>query len=325
MGNIKWVKYNDKHQGPRYRGKHKYDPPKPWGPWTKVMGVVARCEGNHDTVVMYDGTGVTWGFLQWTFTSGRLQKMLESFKSIPHYDFTSEKEDSVCTLFDDLCCYNGGTQLFKKFGFEIRTGRFVDVSRATVLDPAKNKKRINDICLGKSFNTFKDQKMFAMRLAQLFADMDSPEAAAAQIQFAKHEFKRSLGYKRKPLGKVKTIDNLLPEILWETPVPGIFFNLWQNSPAGAYKLFLGSWRTATIKGVASAKDFNNGICNISTDPWDFFDIVWRRLNKTAYANWGWNSRRYKAGKGKPRITRIKPAIKEFYGVDLEGIDLKYYK
>jgi hypothetical protein len=32
--------------------------------------------GSFDTVVSYDGTAVTWGLAQWTFTSGRLQHLL---------------------------------------------------------------------------------------------------------------------------------------------------------------------------------------------------------------------------------------------------------
>jgi hypothetical protein len=42
--------------------------------------VLAACTapegGAYDTVVSYDGTGMTWGAAQWTFTSGRLQRLL---------------------------------------------------------------------------------------------------------------------------------------------------------------------------------------------------------------------------------------------------------
>jgi hypothetical protein len=50
----------------------------------------------------------------------------------------------------------------------------------------------------------------------------------------------------------------------------------------------------------------------------FFNLLWERVNKTKFANWGWNSKRYKANpKGvKPRVYRIKLGIKEFYGIDL---------
>ena len=62
---MSWVKWKH-YQGVKLVGKNSYNPPQPWGPWTKIMGVVAKCEGNHDTVISYDGTGLTWGFMQWT-------------------------------------------------------------------------------------------------------------------------------------------------------------------------------------------------------------------------------------------------------------------
>lgn len=293
---VNWVKYKD-GGGPSYKGEMQYNPAKPWGVWSQIMGVVARCEGCHDTVVMYDGTAVTWGHQQWTFTSGRLQKLLESFKSIPSYDVEREGEGSW-TLFDDVCCTNIDVQTFESFGFRIEGGKFVEITGAAqdvILDPSypMQKNRIVDICMGRvRYSDFPNQKNHAMKLAEVFAKMGAQLGVAeAQITFAKAELQRALKFTRKPLGAIETIDNLLAGT-WETPAPALFFNLWQNNPGAAYKLFLKA-KSSGAQGQA------------------FFDKAWQLANRSTFGNWGW-----KEGNKSPRVTRIKSAIKEFYGIDL---------
>jgi len=313
MSKAQWVKYKD-GGGPRVRGTRKYNPYAPLGPWEKVLGVVARCEGSHDTVVMYDETGVTWGFMQWTFTSGRLQKLLESFKSIPNYDFTTEQECVHSTLFEIVCCDDWGDQLFCPFGFEIRGGKFVDLRTGDALDPRKKpqKKRIADICMGRvaHLGNIKKQRAYAMDLANLFAGMGQVFwVTEAQIHFAKQEFKRQMTFKRKPLGG-KTIEwlfNVKDPQTWELPLAALFWNLWQNNPGAAYKLFL-----KARKQVMSAPGPEHRAQR------DYFDAAWKLLNKSTFGNWGW-----KPGSKSPRVVRIKKAIEEFYGKDV--VDLRYYK
>ncbi len=299
MSKIGWVKYK-KMGGPRCRGVVEYNPSSPWGPWTKIMGVVARSEGKHDTTVMYDETGVTWGFLQWTFKSGRLQKLLESMKSIPSYDFEREDERNW-TLFEDVCCKLDGTQIFEPYGFMIHGGKFIEASTCKALDPSvkKDQKRIVDICMGRTIHkTFKDQKAHAMGLAKLFAELGAKFGVAdAQIHFAKAEFKRALQFKRPPLGKVKTIENLLGGT-WDTLAPALFFNLWQNNPGAAYRLFL------------KVKKLHNP--GVALDGWhrdqvadNFFNDAWKRACKSKFGNWGFG----KPANKSPRVTRIKKAFK----------------
>jgi hypothetical protein len=313
MAKMQWVKWKD-HYGVKYRGEVKYDPPQPWDEWQKIMGVVARCEGNHDTCVSYDGTGMTWGFGQWTFTSGRLQKLLESFKSIPYYDFSNdEDEDGHHTLFDDVCCHNG-FQYFRAFGFEIRTGKFFDLQENRFLDPRKpaQKKRMVDVCMGIAAHpkNFKQQKKHAIQLANIFAKIGKdPGVAAAQIQFAEAEFKRQLKYDRNPLGG-KSIEWLLDtdvwhDGLWHQMLCALFFNLWQNSPGAAYRLFKNSRKRAAGASMGG-----------SIDSLLYFNEAWRRVNRSKFGNWGWG----KPGNKSPRVVRIKKAFEEFYGVDLN-----YYK
>lgn len=326
-----WVKYKDMG-GPRYLGAksegvkvNRYNPPKPWGVWTQIMGVVARCEGNHDTVVMYDETGVTFGFLQWTFKSGRLQNLLQFLKGVPSNEIPGK------SVFDVYCKDESGSQIFRPYGFTIRDGRFCSTKEfvGRSLDPSKKKERdlIVSICMGRrALLGPKEQRTFALGLCELFAKLgQKPEVQDAAIEFAKVEFKQALYARRPPLKQVGgTIKSLLPDEVWGTPIPAIFFNLYQNAPAGSFALFKNAWKTAARKEIAY---LDHGGYRLFDPPGEngveeFLDIVWRRLNRTAYADWGFRSKQYLASEGKnpPRIKRIKPAIEEFY-----GIKLPYYK
>lgn len=319
-----WVKYKDMG-GPLYRGEkrgtkkvHVYDPGEPWGVWSQVLGVVARCEGTHDTVVMYDETGVTAFFLQWTFKSGRLQNLLQFMKGVP-------SADGVSSVFDKYCVDESGRQIFSGFGFRIDGGWFV-TSAGKVLNPAKKRERdaIVDVCMGRrALGTQKAQRRFALDLCAMFARLgQEKEVQDAAIDFAKVEFKRALKVKRSPLKDVGwRISSLLPGQVWGTPIPAIFFNLYQNSPGGAFRLFKGAWKEAHRTGVAffveGGDDAGYGLT--SDDRYgELLDIIWTRLNRTKYADWGFGSKQYieSGGKNSPRIMRIKPAIKEFYDVDL---------
>ncbi|MDC1299903.1 hypothetical protein N8Z24_00190 [bacterium] len=298
---MKWVFWKE-HSGVRHMGTKRYDPPTPHSTWVKIMGVVARCEGNHDTVVSYDGTGITWGFLQWTFTSGRLQKLLQYmgrqggfkdyiFQSLFDWEFVHPIRIS------DNCNFPG-QQIFNKFGFKMQDGKFFDLycDPPKPLNPRIHKKRINNICMakGKYFNPeFGTRKKQAFALAKVFSKAgQSSDVAKAQINFAIHEFQGSLKVKRRPLKKVKTIENLL-EGTWETPLPAMFFNLWQNSPKYAYKLFLKNYK----------KD---------QDPEEYFMRCWNHLKRSKFGNWSYAKPKNRS----PRIKRLTRAILEFYGRDL---------
>ena len=116
-----WVKYLDMG-GPRWRGKVDYEIPQPWGPWSKILGVVADSEGEPDTTVMYDETGVTWGTFQWTFKSGRLQRLLQFFKSVERVE---DGKETGLSLFDALFEQIDGKQIFTRYGFTIEKGCFM--------------------------------------------------------------------------------------------------------------------------------------------------------------------------------------------------------
>jgi hypothetical protein len=319
-----WVKYKDMG-GPLYRGKKEkgkgflfeYDPLLPWGVWTQILGVVAECEGRYDTVVMYDNTGVTFGVFQWTFTSGRLQRFLEFMKSIPVYDFVDGIDT---TVFENLCT-TGGTQVFEDFGFRIKEGFFWAESdgKYQKMNPSitAQKNRIVRICLGEEGGGKKQ----ALDLCRLFAVMgQQPEVQEVQQDYAKLEFKKSLGYHRPPLGKVGgTIRGLLPDELWGTPTPAIFFSLWQNLPGGSYKLFSKAMTRCNKEGLVDF-DPSVGFFNVR-DPDAITYRVWEELCLTKIADWGFGSKQYikSGGKNPPRIMRIKPAIEKYYGKVLPWI------
>lgn len=301
---IKWVKWK-KYAGVKYTGFNKYNPEKPWDAWNKILGVVARCEGNHDTFISYDNTGCTWGFGQLTFKSGRLQKLLESFKVIPVYDFVSE--DGHENLFDSVCVNSQSAQVFEEYGFRIENGKFIDIAtgRALRMSAPKQQKRCIDICMGriKYPGNIKKQKQHAIGLAELFIYIGTCFGVAeAQIEFAIQEFKRQMTYERPPLDGL-TIAELLymgDPGAWNSPLIALFFNLWQNNPGAAYKLFLRARRLIGSGGDLDA----------------YFYQVWKLVNRSKFGNWGW-----KSGKNKsPRVIRIKKAIQEFY-----GLKLLYYK
>jgi len=334
---IEWVKYKD-GGGPRYLGRrdsgnfiHVYDPPRPWGVWTQILGVISACEGRYDTVVMYDGTGITFGFMQWTFTSGRLQRLLEYFKTIPIVDFDGNEWAS--SLFDDVCMKDEDTQVFQDFGFRIDSGKFMGLfgNEWVVLDPDNRpqRNRINKICMGigeqgSTKGVKSKSQMHAMSLCRLFADIGQDIGVqTAQQEFAKSELKRSLDYSRPPLkdvgGKIRC---LIPDELWGGPVPAIFFNLYQNSPGGSFKYMKGVMNECYKKGLVS---FSDGAGFYSARDSDgVLEVAWNRLCKCKFADWGYGSRQYieSGKKNLPRITRIRPAIIKWYDVDDKLIRIK---
>lgn len=307
-----WVKYKD-NGGPLFTGEkgqsgkylYPYNPPKPWGVWSQILGVIAECEGRYDTVVMYDGTGVTFGAFQWTFTSGRLQLFLEFLRSIPIYSFECDSSNDS-TVFENAL-EKEGRQLLDEFGFSIEDGALVCNGRRC--DPRKDTDRsiIVEACIGKG-------RDFALRLCRLFANVGRIEDVQfAQNEYAKLEIKKALHVKRGVLHDIGgTIARLLPEESWGTPIPAIFFNLWWNSPGHAYCFFSEAMRSAEKKAIVSF-DRQRGFHSVlSLD--HLLEIIWDKLCITCRANWGFRSKRYLANQNQlPRVTRIRPAVEKYYG------------
>jgi hypothetical protein len=288
MDNIIWSSYG-KHKGPLYKGSLPFNPPKPYTEWQKILGVIADCEGKFDTICMHDGTGITAGFMQWTLTSGRLQKFFEHLRTIsyPGRDLKSTKGVSI---YDAACRDPYGYTYFNDFGFDIIKSDFIDLSDGKIVnvnDPAE-KEKINSICLG---TTNKHAEDLCRRMIEI---MRTQGVEAAQVYFAEKELKQALAAKRSVLGKYSTINNLLDKS-WNSTAPALFFNLYQNNPKATFNLF-----------IEARKDTTQ----------ELFDSAWSLLKESTFGNWGYNSKDYKKYQRKPRIERIKTSIDKYYGTNL---------
>lgn len=74
--NAVWMKFGA-FSGPKVRGACPFEAPSAPGEFHVIAAATTAPEGGtYDGVVMYDGTAVTYGFVQWTLTSGRLQRLL---------------------------------------------------------------------------------------------------------------------------------------------------------------------------------------------------------------------------------------------------------
>jgi hypothetical protein len=285
MTDIIWSSYKN-YKGPLYKGSISYNPAKPLTEWQKILGVIADCEGKFDTICMHDGTGVTAGFMQWTFISGRLQKLLEYFKTIT-YPGLFPGSRKYMSVYDVACKDPYGYTFFHEFGFDIIKGEFIDLIDDQVVDPStpSGREKINSICLGKTKN---HAEKLLLRMVEI---MQTDGVEKAQLMFAEEELKKALVAKRAVLGKHKTLEKLL-EGSWETPAPALFFNLYQNNPKAAMTLFMSA----------------------AEEDGTLFDRAWKLLGQSAFGNWSYVSPDYKKYKRTPRIARIQKAIEKYYEV-----------
>lgn len=287
MSEIIWSSYG-KYKGPLYKGSLPYAPPEPHTQWQKILGVIADCEGKHDTVVMHDGTGVTAGFMQWTFTSGRLQNFLEHLKTII-YPGKFPGFHGYMSIYDVACKDHYNYTFFNEFGFDIIKGDFIDLSdgKAIKVNDEAGKEKVRSICLGK---TKKHAENLCFRMIEIMRTLGVDKA---QISFAEKELKEALPLKRAVLGKHSTIDNLLAGS-WDSAAPALFFNLYQNNPKASFNLFM--------KARESEKEL--------------FEAAWELLEQSTFGNWSYNSKDCKNGKRTPRIARIKVALNKYYDLEL---------
>lgn len=277
---MKWVKYKKGLEGIRHHGHCRYEPSKPFTNAQKILGTIALCEGNHDTVVSYDGTGLTWGFMQWTFTSGRLARLIQY----------------IGRNGDKYFKFNNGKSRFEDFDFDIIDGKFVHMDTGVVIAPnSKNeRKQIDDICMGRTlYDDLEDRKIHSGCLAEIFAEAGKDKTIQKdQENFAWREIDIAINVQRKSaLPGVGTIGALLNGEL-RSAIAGVFFNLWTNNPRAAYQLFLGARHDNADQ---------------------YFANVWDALRKSEFGNWSYA----KPANKSPRIKRIAAALEEFYGLELE--------
>jgi hypothetical protein len=291
---IDWVKYKNQY-GVRYRGKFPFeslDLRFENNKWSRIIGTIADSEGKYDTVINYDGTGMTFGIGQWTFTSGRLQTLLLYLNMINVINFETGEE---CTMYEKHFGTLADTELTKKRDSLILNNGEVYGSMSGKTNPRKraDKKRIHDLCMGSG-------KKDAFALAEHFIVAgEDTNVQMAQVQFLSEELKAESEKKRKPLGKYGTINEVLKGT-WDTFIPAVFFNLWQNNPRAAYRLIV------RCKVVAD-----------NAEPNRYLEVyknkLWKCLQFSKFGNWS----HAKPGNKSPRIDRIARSIKKYYGVELE--------
>lgn len=224
-----WAKYGS-WSGPQVKGTFPYTPPANPSGFDIIVAAVARPEGGAwDTVVMYDGTAVTYGLLQWTFTSGRLHKLLAK---------TGEALRPV-----------NPSKYWLLFGQDLErlTGLAVDFSDRSLM---KNRARkiqdffeLRDICTppgGRCPRTgpyWEQAKAIALLFSKLGEDST---AQRAQLEFFREELEHEKNLKRPKLHGETIADYLYPpgytddeEGPYLKAARALFWSAWQNAPRAA--------------------------------------------------------------------------------------------
>lgn len=260
MGSIvKWAQFGN-YSGPYVKGTIPYVlPANPTG-FDVIVAAIAKPEGgDYDTFVAYDGTAVTYGLLQWTFTSGRLQYLLKATAN----RMGSEPYNQIL-----------GIELKRLTGLEVglATGDLM-LNGKRVTDFFK----LRDVCTPpggacpKSGPNWEKSKKIALLFSKLGED---PRAQSIQIEFFRGELMREITLKRPQMDN-RTIASFLYPKGWDESGPvitpaasveagasgktpdylcaarALFWGMWQNAPARA-QFYLGKTRgfdLTTQKGL----------------------------------------------------------------------------
>jgi len=196
--------------------------------WDVVLSAITRPEGgSYDTVVSYDGTAVTWGFAQWTFTSGRLQRLLASIQNEAPASFNGSDIPKVLS--------QAGLNLAPK-------GTLVDAAGHTVDD----KDRLRELLtppdgvvprIGKYYD-------YAVNVALAFAELGlNRTVSQIQERFLLKELESEARLSRPKLHGKSISSYLYPKfpaltdpidtIPELTAARALIWSMWQNSPRAA--------------------------------------------------------------------------------------------
>jgi hypothetical protein len=282
--------------GPQVRGICEYTPPGKPSDFDVIVAATARPEGGaYDTVVMYDGTAVTYGLLQWTFTSGRLHRLLKvtanAMGSEPYGDRLGAK------LLD-------------------LTGLMVDQATSDLLLNGKrvtNFFSLRDVCtppggavprLGKNWE-------LAKSIALLFSKLgEDPAAQQVQLSFFDGELRVESGLKRPKMGG-RTIAQYLYLAGYDTPAGlvlyletiatrALFWGMWQNSPRKAEE-YLDSVGQDVAKLMLPGSGYSQ----------ELLKRLARKFASSSFANWG--VAKAKVNKRTSRYEKVARTINEVMG------------
>ncbi len=197
--------------------------------WDVVLSAITEPEGGaYDPVVSYDGTAMTWGFAQWTFTSGRLQKLLVAL----------QKQNPLAFLS------SGVPSELQQVGLGLApVGNLVDQSGRQVIDKDKLRALLTppDGKLPRKGANYE----YAARLARSFWYLgQAPGVPAIQEDFLIQELSREVRLDRPKL-RGKSIASFLYTTGWPglltpaadypelTAARALFWSMWQNGPRAA--------------------------------------------------------------------------------------------
>lgn len=238
MGNVvKWAQMKgSKYSGPQVRGICSYSiPGHPTG-FDIIVGATARPEGGaYDTVVMYDGTAVTYGLLQWTFTSGRLHKLLLA---------TAQALTAKGGPFDpDWTVFGMGLKKIADLRVNYEdSGLYFGEKKVTDFF------KLRDVCTPPGGTVPRKGRNWekAKKIALLFSKLgENGLAQQVQLDFFREELRRECMLQRPKLGKLRIADYLYPNG-WDddpncvtpclTAARALFWGMWQNAPRKAEEL-----------------------------------------------------------------------------------------
>ncbi|NMC34597.1 MAG: hypothetical protein GYA36_19415 [Veillonellaceae bacterium] len=312
MGNVvKWAQMKDsKYSGPMVRGICTYSiPDNPTG-FDVIVAATARPEGGaYDTVVMYDGTAVTYGLLQWTFTSGRLHKLLLA---------------TARAMGESQYCVRFGWDLFNLAGLAVGSNSGsvqTDLNDETLYYKFKkvaNFFKLRDVCTppgGAVPRTGKNWEK-AKAIALLFSKLgEIGIAQKAQIDFFREELKHEINLKR-PKMEGRTIASYLYPMGWEEGDPvhfpwmialrALFFGVWQNSPR-------------------KAEEYLHLVFRDFKSPLNSQEAVDKLAKKIAYSNYArWGVEKAKQAE-RPYTSRYQKVAEEINKVMQQVIVPEYWK
>lgn len=239
----KWSSFQG-WSGVSIRGDNAFSCPVPAEEWDVVASAITRPEGGaYDTVVSYDGTALTWGFAQWTFTSLRLQKLLGIV--IGKIGLASPVFDRVRSTLQ-----GAGLTLAASGALLGQDGK-----------PVVSKDRLRDMLTppgGKVPRTGKQWDL-AAGIAVAFHELGKiPAVVTAQRIFLAQELRQESIAKRPPLN-----GKSISQFLYEGSNTGhtaeliaaraLFWAMWQNNPVHSYQHILAVWPAPVTIDAAKLK------------------------------------------------------------------------
>lgn len=289
MADVRWAKYGS-FSGPWVRGTKPYTPPSreeaTW--WDVLCYAVASPEGGaYDTFVAYDGTAVTAGLFQWTFTSGRLQKMLVAAQRVAPKTF----QNTVGALFSSMGITFKNGVLFKDEKALTDKASLRDLFTPPGGQTPKSGSNWNKArAVAEAFNTFFRDPMLNPVQENFFLTELISESKLGRPKMGG----RSIASILYPKG---WDPDGLPPHNPQDACRAMFWSFWQNAPRQA-ELYLGQ--------VADVVSFDK-------DAHSFMIRLARKFAHSTFGNWGLE--KAAQNKRESRYSKIVKCVNALMGPD----------